>query len=71
MNEFLNIANREIDKSNFLDLVARMRKAQKDFFSSHSKSALNLSKTLERQVDEQLKKLGAVEQENKSQSKMF
>ena len=38
----------------FFDLTASMRKAQKEFFSTHSKDALVLSKELERQVDDEI-----------------
>lgn len=35
----------------FIDLVARMRQAQKDYFRYRQPSTLQLSKALERQVD--------------------
>lgn len=38
----------------FFYLTASMRKAQKEFFSTHSKDALILSKELERQVDDEI-----------------
>ena len=38
----------------FIQLVKRMRKAQKDFFSTHSKESLRISKRLETEVDNYL-----------------
>jgi len=40
--------------SGFIDLVRAMRAAQKDFFKTKSLVALQLSKRLERQVDQYL-----------------
>lgn len=39
----------------FIDLVKRMREAQKTYFQGRSRESLELSKSLERQVDEEIK----------------
>ncbi len=40
----------------FRDLVRRMRQAQKEYFRTRNSGWLRLSKDLEKQVDEELKK---------------
>lgn len=43
--------------TNFENLVADMRKAQKDYFRTRSQGALQSAKQLEKQVDEHIKKV--------------
>lgn len=40
------------DPKEFLDLVSRMRGAQKQYFKTRDRDVLQLSKQLERQVDQ-------------------
>lgn len=42
----------------FFDLVCKMRAAQKEYFKTHRKSALSLSKHLESQVDAEISRVG-------------
>lgn len=42
----------------FLRMVWKLRKAQKDYFKYKSQSALNTSKSLEREVDKWLEQVG-------------
>jgi hypothetical protein len=53
MNDLLNTnsSNYNTAVKNFLELVSRMRTAQKEYFSTRSRSALIQSKELERKVD--------------------
>lgn len=44
----------------FFDLVAQMRKAQKDYFKTRSAAYLEMSKSLERQVDEEIARVDKV-----------
>ncbi len=43
-----------VSADEFMDLVAEMRRSQKDHFRTRSDGALRASKTLERRVDEAL-----------------
>lgn len=43
-----------VSADEFMDLVADMRRAQKEYFRTRSDAALRASKTLERRVDEAL-----------------
>ena len=38
----------------FFDKVCRMRKAQKNYFKTRDRDALNVSKEIEKQVDEEI-----------------
>lgn len=53
MNDLLNTNSTNYDAAvkNFLELVSCMRTAQKEYFSTRSRSALIQSKELERKVD--------------------
>lgn len=44
----------------FFDLVAQMRKAQKDYFKTRSAAYLEMSKSLERQVDAEIARVDKV-----------
>ena len=44
----------------FFDTVCRMRKAQKNYFKTRDRDALNLSKEIERQVDEEINRVNTV-----------
>lgn len=44
----------------FFDLVAQMRKAQKDYFKTRSAAYLEMSKGLERQVDAEIARVDKV-----------
>lgn len=46
-----NSANYDAEVKLFLELVSRMRTAQKEYFSTRSRAALIQSKELERKVD--------------------
>lgn len=46
-----NSANYEAEVKLFLEVVSRMRTAQKEYFSTRSRAALIQSKELERKVD--------------------
>lgn len=41
-----------MDSKEFFDLVAKMRRKQKDYFATRSKAVLQESKALEKQVDD-------------------
>lgn len=44
----------------FFDLVARMRDKQKEYFRTRSGSVLKESKQLEKQVDEEIKRVNGI-----------
>ena len=44
----------------FFDKVAAMRDAQKEYFKTRTATALNKSKALEREVDEEISRVRAV-----------
>ena len=41
-------------------MVSRMRKAQKNYFKTRDRDALNRSKEIERQVDEEINRVNSV-----------
>lgn len=45
-----------MDSKEFFDLVAKMRRKQKDYFATRSKAVLQESKALEKQVDDEIKR---------------
>lgn len=49
----------------FFDLVTRMRDKQKEYFRSRSASVLKESKHLEKQVDEEIKRVSEIMRERK------
>ena len=57
----------------FYDMVVAMRKAQKDYFKFRSSAYLQTSKRLEREIDDEIKRVEAVlaEEERKSQPSLF
>lgn len=44
----------------FFDKVSEMREAQKEYFRTRSSAALNRSKALEREVDNEISRVGKV-----------
>lgn len=54
----------------FFDLVTRMRDKQKEYFRSRSASVLKESKQLEKQVDEEIKRVSEIMRERK-EPKLF
>lgn len=57
----------------FYDKVVAMRKAQKDYFKFRSSAYLQTSKRLEREIDDEIKRVEAVlvEEERKKQPSLF
>ena len=49
-----------MNSRDFFDMVCRMRKAQKNYFKTRDRDALNLSKEIERQVDEEINRVNRV-----------
>lgn len=49
-----------MNSRDFFDMVCRMRKAQKNYFKTRDRDALNMSKEIERQVDEEIKRVNTV-----------
>jgi hypothetical protein len=45
------------ENTNFIELVTKMREAQKSYFKNHTQTDLQRAKFLERQVDVQIEKL--------------
>ena len=44
----------------FFDTVCHMRKAQKNYFKTRDRDALNASKEIEKQVDEEINRVNSV-----------
>ena len=44
----------------FSDMVCRMRKAQKNYFKTRDRDALNMSKEIEKQVDEEINRVNGI-----------
>ena len=44
----------------FFDMVCRMRKAQKNYFKTRDRDALNVSKEIEKQVDEEIIRVNGI-----------
>ena len=44
----------------FFDTVCRMRKAQKNFFKTRDRDALNVSNEIEKQVDEEINRVNSI-----------
>lgn len=44
----------------FFDMVCRMRKAQKNYFKTRDRDALNMSKEIEKQVDEEINRVNGI-----------
>lgn len=49
----------------FFDLVSQMRKAQKDYFKTRSAAYLEMSKGLERQVDNEIERVRRILEQDK------
>ena len=49
-----------MNSRDFFDMVCRMRKAQKSYFKTRDRDALNLSKEIEKQVDEEINRVNSV-----------
>lgn len=54
----------------FFDLVTRMRDKQKEYFRTRSASVLKESKQLEKQVDEEIKRVSEIMRDRK-EPKLF
>lgn len=50
----------------FFDVVSQMREAQKSYFRTRSKSSLEKSKELEKQVDDEIKRVNYILFESKN-----
>ena len=44
----------------FFDMVCRMRKAQKNYFKTRDRDALNMSKEIEKQVDGEINRVNGI-----------
>ena len=55
----------------FYKLVVRMRKAQKNYFATRTKTALDESKALEREVDAEIKRVEDVLNNKPTQQSLF
>lgn len=44
----------------FFDMVCRMRKAQKNYFKTRDRDALNVSKEIEKQIDEEINRVNGI-----------
>ena len=49
-----------MNSRDFFDMVCRMRKAQKNYFKTRDRDALNMSKEIERQVDKEINRVNTV-----------
>lgn len=54
-----------------IELIARMRSEQKEYFTSRSRETLQRCKALERQVDEVVKRLSNEEKITHTQTELF
>lgn len=59
-----------MDSKEFFDLVAKMRWKQKDYFATRSKAVLQESKALEKQVDDEIKRVEDILKERR-EPKLF
>lgn len=55
----------------FFDLVSEMRKAQKDYFKTRRTGSLNLSKQLEKQVDDEIQRVNDILKPQPKQGELF
>lgn len=60
-----------MDKDKFIDLVKRMREAQREFFKTRSKQMLIRSKNLESVVDDMIKEHDAWQKLHPKQHDLF
>lgn len=62
-----------MNHKDFYDKVVAMRKAQKDYFKFRSSAYLQTSKRLEREIDDEIKRVEAVlaEEECNNQPSLF
>ena len=49
-----------MNSRDFFDMVCRMRKAQKSYFKTRDRDVLNMSKEIEKQVDEEINRVNRV-----------
>ena len=49
-----------MNSRDFFDTVCRMRKAQKNYFKTRDRDALNVSKEIEKQVDEEINRVNGI-----------
>ena len=59
-----------MDSKEFFDLEAKMRRKQKDYFATCSKAVLQESKVLEKQVDDEIKRVEDILKERR-EPKLF
>lgn len=59
-----------MDSKEFFDLVAKMLRKQKDYFATRSKAVLQESKALEKQVDDEIKRVEDILKERR-EPKLF
>lgn len=59
-----------MDSKELFDLVAKMRRKQKDYFATRSKAVLQESKALEKQVDDEIKRVEDILKERR-EPKLF
>ena len=52
--------NEVMNSRDFFDMVCRMRKAQKSYFKTRDRDVLNVSKEIEKQVDEEINRVNRV-----------
>lgn len=55
----------------FFDLVSEMRKAQKDYFKTRRTGSLNMSKQLEKQVDDEIRRVNDILKPQPKQGELF
>lgn len=49
-----------MNSRDFFDMVCRMRKAQKNYFKTRDRDALNVSKEIEKQIDEEINRVNGI-----------
>ena len=49
-----------MNSRDFFDMVCHMRKAQKNYFKTRDRDALNMSKEIEKQVDEEINRVNGI-----------
>ena len=66
-----NTGEKQMKPKEFYDLVVKMRKAQKDYFATRTKTALEQSKQLEREVDAEIRRVENVMNNKPTQQSLF
>ena len=49
-----------MNSRDFFDMVCRMREAQKNFFKTRDRDTLNVSKEIEKQIDEEIIRINGI-----------